>query len=99
MRNQRTTSIRFFVDDFTIVIMVKRSLPLKPTNCVVFLTRLLVFTVQRKKTNHPVGWLSYLAGALGLEPRRTVLETAMLPLHHAPRWLLGVFLARMQYCN
>ena len=25
-----------------------------------------------------------LAGAEGLEPSRTVLETAMLPLHHAP---------------
>ena len=28
---------------------------------------------------------SYLAGAEGLEPSTTVLETAMLPLHHAPR--------------
>lgn len=28
--------------------------------------------------------MSYLAGAEGLEPSRTVLETAMLPLHHAP---------------
>ena len=26
-----------------------------------------------------------LAGAEGLEPSRTVLETAMLPLHHAPK--------------
>ena len=26
-----------------------------------------------------------VAGAEGLEPSRTVLETAMLPLHHAPR--------------
>lgn len=25
-----------------------------------------------------------MAGAEGLEPSRTVLETAMLPLHHAP---------------
>ena len=28
-----------------------------------------------------------LAGAEGLEPSRTVLETAMLPLHHAPKTL------------
>ena len=26
-----------------------------------------------------------MAGAEGLEPSRTVLETAMLPLHHAPK--------------
>ena len=26
-----------------------------------------------------------VAGAEGLEPSRTVLETAMLPLHHAPK--------------
>ena len=40
---------------------------------------------QKKRTvrlyqNHG----SYVAGALRLELRRTVLETAMLPLHHAP---------------
>ena len=32
-----------------------------------------------------------MAGAEGLEPSRTVLETGMLPLHHAPilfSWLL-----------
>ena len=28
--------------------------------------------------------LSALAGALGLEPRTKVLETHVLPLHHAP---------------
>ena len=28
-----------------------------------------------------------LAGAEGLEPSRTVLETGMLPLHHAPVFL------------
>ena len=28
-----------------------------------------------------------MAGAEGLEPSRTVLETAMLPLHHAPLFL------------
>ena len=27
---------------------------------------------------------AFMAGAEGLEPSRTVLETAMLPLHHAP---------------
>ena len=26
-----------------------------------------------------------VAGAEGLEPSRTVLETGMLPLHHAPK--------------
>ena len=34
---------------------------------------------------NPPGWVGFfLAGAEGLEPSRTVLETAMLPLHHAP---------------
>ena len=28
--------------------------------------------------------LDFLAGAEGLEPSRTVLETGMLPLHYAP---------------
>ena len=32
----------------------------------------------------------FLAGAEGLEPSRTVLETAMLPLHHAPISATGV---------
>ena len=32
-----------------------------------------------------------VAGAEGLEPSRTVLETAMLPLHHAPiRFASGI---------
>ena len=33
--------------------------------------------------NHANAWF-LLAGAEGFEPSRTVLETVMLPLHHAP---------------
>ena len=29
----------------------------------------------------------FLAGAEGLEPSRTVLETGMLPLHYAPKYI------------
>lgn len=29
---------------------------------------------------------AFPAGLPGFEPRRAVLETAMLPLHHRPRW-------------
>jgi hypothetical protein len=35
--------------------------------------------------DYSICFSSGLAGAEGLEPSRTVLETAMLPLHHAPR--------------
>ena len=54
----------------------------------------------KQKKWPPNGWSFLLAGALGLEPRRTVLETAMLPLHHAPMMMLRwLFKVRMQYCN
>ncbi len=44
---------------------------------------------MRKRIKKPLlSWqtkeVSLMAGAEGLEPSRTVLETAMLPLHHAP---------------
>ena len=49
-----------------------------------FFMRLRVLPEPYKKINHPVGWSIYLAGALGLEPRKTVLETVVMPFHHAP---------------
>ena len=39
----------------------------------------------QSKPKAPKWVLLALAGAEGLEPSRTVLETAMLPLHHAPK--------------
>jgi len=35
-----------------------------------------------RRTNAPASLSYYLAYPLGLEPRLTVLETAMLPLHY-----------------
>ena len=36
----------------------------------------------------PPSWVAFhLAGAVRLELTRTVLETAMLPLHHAPKFV------------
>ena len=40
---------------------------------------------NKRFTNKVLMFRVELAGAEGLEPSRTVLETAMLPLHHAPR--------------
>ena len=45
--------------------------------------------------NHPQRVVFYLAGAEGLEPSRTVLETAMLPLHPAP--IIRRFRQRSEY--
>ncbi len=75
-------------------------LPLKTQTLLRFLRGFESYLNQCKKIHHPFGWYIYLAGALGLEPRKTVLETVVMPFHHAPKCVCGTFCeARMQYCN
>ena len=64
----------------------------------------------RNKQRMPLASFVCLAGALRFELRRTVLETAMLPLHHAPirfderyystngNGCQALFLYRVSYC-
>ena len=50
--------------------------------------RVPLAVVARDASNPSTGLFAkqQVAGRLGLEPRPTVLETAMLPLHHQPIW-------------
>ena len=41
------------------------------------------FAINEKNT-HLVGWMLFLVGILGLEPRMTGPESVVLPLHHIP---------------
>ena len=50
----------------------------------------VVFRLKYKKKNQFLSKLVLLAGALGLEPRTKVLETHVLPLHHAPKHLHSI---------
>ncbi len=56
-------------------------------------------TEDKSKKKPLLPWLtkevSLMAGAEGLEPSRTVLETAMLPLHHAPKGAIFRFAMRI----
>ena len=44
------------------------------------------FAINEKNT-HLVGWMLFLVGILGLEPRMTGPESVVLPLHHIPMLL------------
>jgi hypothetical protein len=54
--------------------------------CLVYITNTAALKQLHKAKSTAIAAL-ILAGAEGLEPSRTVLETAMLPLHHAPKTL------------